>query len=323
MAEKQRGIDRRAFVQMAGAAWLAAAAKPTFAQAAGKASTGAEAGNPMGLVVWIEDGESIDTKIRAVRELGFSVCQVGFETLTPDVTQPLREALSKYGLTATAFSEHGPGERIFDFYQGPATIGIVPISTREARVRNLKLAADIAHDLGIPAIHTHIGFTPEDPNDPLYPQTVAALRDIAVFCKEKGIIFLCEIGQETPVTLRRLIEDVGTGNVFVNLDFANLISYGKGNPVDAMDVLGYLVRGTHAKDAVFPTGTWHLGKGVEFGQGKVNFPAVFAALNKVHYAGPILIEYEAGGDQANQEILRRKAYLENLMGMLSSGQEKG
>lgn len=321
MGGKIDGINRRTFIQMAGATGLSAAVKPAFAQQGVIQPMGESGKNRMGVVVWIEDGESIDTKIRTVRELGFPVCQVGFETLTPGVTEPLRTALSKYGIMATALSEHGPGQRIFDFYQGPATIGIVPLSTRAARVRNLKMAADVAHKLGIPAIHTHIGFTPEDPNDPLYPQTVTALRDIAVHCKERGIIFLCEIGQETPVTLRRLIQDVGTGNVFVNLDFANLICYGKGNPVDAMDVIGELVRGTHAKDAVFPTGTWDLGKGVPFGKGKVDFPAVFAALRKVHYSGTILIEYEAGGKEANQAILRRKAYLEKLMGILSSDHE--
>lgn len=320
MTGNRGGMDRRRFVQMAGVACLAGAVKPARAETTPATPSGVKAKNPMGTVVWIEDGQSIDAGIRTVRDLGFSVCQIGFETLMPDVTQPLREALKKYGITATAFSEHGPGERIFDFYQGPATIGIVPLSTRNARVHNLKMAADIAHELGIPAIHTHIGFTPEDPNDPLYPQTVAALREIALHCKEKGMIFLCEIGQETPTTLRRLIEDTGTGNVFVNLDFANLISYGKGNPVDAMDVLGEYVRGTHAKDAVFPTGTWHLGKGVPFGKGKVDFPAVFRALRKVNYAGPILIEYEAGGADANREILNRKAFLEKLMGTLSSGQ---
>ncbi|MEO7004965.1 MAG: sugar phosphate isomerase/epimerase family protein [Acidobacteriaceae bacterium] len=317
MFSKSREIDRRTFVQLAGAACLVGAVTPMLAQSP---PVSAKAENPMGLVVWIEEGQSIDAAIREVRDLGFPVCQVGFKHLTPDVVKPLQSALSKYGITATAFSEHGPGQRIFDFYQGPPTIGIFPVATRDARVHNLKLAADIASQLGIPAIHTHIGFTPEDPNDPLYPQTVAALREIAVHCKQKGIIFLCELGQETPITLVRLIEDVGTGNVFVNLDFANLICYGKGNPVDAMDVLGERVRGTHAKDAVFPTDPWNLGKTVPFGEGKVDFPTVFAQLRKVNYSGPILIEHGAQSEKAREEILRRKAFLGKLMGTLSSSQ---
>lgn len=313
MLGKPGGIDRRAFVQMAGAACLSGAVKPLMAQTAPAAS---RLKNPIGLVVWIEEGQSIDAAIRRVHDLGFSVCQVGFARLSPEVATPLHTALSKYGVTATAFSEHGPGERIFDFYQGPETIGIIPLATRNARIENLKLAADIASRLHIPAIHTHLGFTPEDPNNPLYPQTVTALREIAAHCKEKGINFLCELGQETPVTLVRLIEDVGTGNVFVNLDFANLIAYGKGNPVDAMDVLGDQVRGTHVKDAVFPTGTWRLGKAVPLGQGKVDFPTVLAQLKRVNYTGPFLFE----GWSTKEDVFRRKAFLEKLSGAPSSSQ---
>lgn len=312
-------MNRRSFVRMAGATCFSGAAMPLAAErrsstiaATGPAASG-NLKNPIGVVVWIGEGQSIDKAIRGVRDLGFSVCQVGFLHLTSDVVPPLKQALTKYHVKATAFSEHGPGERVFNFYQGPATIGIVPLSTRAARVRNLKLAADVASQLQIPYIHTHIGFTPEDPNDPLYPGAVAALREIALHCQQKGIGFLCEIGQETPITLVRLIEDVGTGNVFVNLDFANLIAYDKGNPVDAMDVLGHRVRGTHAKDAFFPTDPWNLGKGAPMGKGKVDFPAVFKALRSVHYDGPILIEYEMDGGDASEEILRRKAFLEKAM----------
>src|SRR6202012_1795576 len=170
---------------------------------------------------------------------------------TPDVARPVKNALAKYGVEATAFSEHGPGQRVFDFYQGPPTIGIVPPATRGPRIQNLKMAADIAGECEIPAIHTHCGFIPEDPNDPLYPQAVAAVKEVAQYCKARGLSFLCETGEETPITLLRLMDDVGLDNVFANMDLANLILYGKGNPVDAMDVIGHRVRGIHAKDGLF------------------------------------------------------------------------
>src|SRR5208337_1800120 len=101
-------------------------------------------------------------------------------------------------------------------------------------------------------------------------EAVAAVQNIARHCKERGSAFLCETGEETPITLLRMIQDVGMDNVFVNLDLANLILYGKGNPVDAMDVIGHLVRGTHAKDGVFPTNPRELGEEVPIGKGKAN-----------------------------------------------------
>jgi L-ribulose-5-phosphate 3-epimerase len=111
----------------------------------------------------------------------------------------------------------------------------------------------------------------------------------------------------------RMIQDVGTGNVFVNLDTANLILYGKGNPVDAMDVFGHLVRGTHAKDGLFPTDPRNLGNEVAIGKGKVDFPALFKRLNEVKYMGAITIEREIEGAQQIEDILQSKVFLQDLI----------
>jgi L-ribulose-5-phosphate 3-epimerase len=312
-------LDRRAFVQVAGAACISNAIRPAFAQSAANTSGSCSSPFRLGVVVWVAEGESTDAAIRGVREFGLTTCQIGFEHLTVDVAAPLKSALAKYGVEATAFSEHGPGARIFDFYRGPETIGIVPAGTREARINNLKLAADLAAECGIPAIHTHCGFIPENPNDPLYAGSVAAVRKIGSHAKERGVSFLCETGEETPITLLRMIQDAGMDNVFVNLDLANLILYGKGNPVDAMDVLGHLVRGIHAKDGLFPTDPKGLGKEVRIGEGKVDFPAVFERLLRVKYQGPITIERETRGAEQRADILRSKNYLENLIRKTCSG----
>ena len=72
--------------------------------------------------------------------------------------------------------------------------------------------------------------------DPAWPGVVMAVKAIAMNLKRNGQNLLFETGQETPVVLLRLFETVGTGNLYVNLDPANLILYGKGNPVDSLDV---------------------------------------------------------------------------------------
>jgi sugar phosphate isomerase/epimerase len=313
VSNKINTANRRTFVKAAGAACLANAIGPVFAQSPEITSRPCASPFRLGVVVWIAEGEMIDAAIQGVRELGLRSCQIGFERLTANVTSPLKSALAKYGVEATAFSEHGPGVRVFDFYRGPETIGIVPAATREARIGNLKLAADIAAQCGIPAIHTHCGFIPENPNDPLYAESVAAVRRVAGHAKERGVSFLCETGEETPITLLRMIQDAGMDNVFVNLDVANLILYGTGNPVDAMDVLGHLVRGVHAKDGMFPTDPKSLGKEVSIGEGRVDFPAVFKRLLGAKYQGPITIERETRGAEQRADILRSKAYLENLI----------
>jgi L-ribulose-5-phosphate 3-epimerase len=305
--DRLRTLNRRSFVHLAGAACISKAMRPAGAQP----SLGLPKAFPirLGTVVWIGAGQTAEDGIKGVHDLGLQTCQVGFEHLSLGVVKPLKEALAKYAVEATAFSQHGPGQRIFDFYQGPLTVGIIPPSTRRARIDALKLAADVASQCGIPSVHTHCGFIPEDPNDPIYPQAVAAVKEVAGYCQQRGRRFLCETGEETPIALLRLIQDVGLDNVFVNLDLANLILYGKGNPVDAMDVFGDRVRGIHAKDGLFPTDPRNLGREVPFGQGKVDFPTVLKRLMQLNYRGAMTIERETQGDEHKKDVLESKAFL--------------
>jgi len=306
-------INRRSFLQLAGAAYGASAIAPGLAQRVDARIHG-NLPIAIGKVIWVGENETVDAVIESVAKLGMQVCQIGFERSSLEVVKPLREACTMHGVQVTSISEHNPGRRVFNFYEGPLTIGIIPASTRDVRIRALKMSADIAVAADVPAIHTHCGFIPEDPNDPIYPQAVAAVKEVASYCKERGIYLLCETGQETPITLLRLIDDVGTGNVFVNLDVANLILYGKGNPVDAMDVVGTLVRGIHAKDGLFPTNPRELGRETPIGQGKVDFLKLFEALKRVNYRGSMMIEREVGTeDERKRDVLQSKMLLQQWM----------
>jgi L-ribulose-5-phosphate 3-epimerase len=303
-------LNRRTFVQFAGAAGIATALPRGVAAAS--------LGKPpieLGVTVWVAKGETAETAVARVHDLALPTCQIGFNDLAsrPAAGSPLKAALQKYGIRATAVMELGPGPMVWNFYGGPQTIGLVPPGTRAARIAALKRAADLAEACGIPAIHTHCGFIPENPNDPLYPQAVAAVREVAAYCKQRGRMFLCETGQETPITLLRMIRDTGQDNLFVNLDLANLILYDKGNPLDALDVIGPLVRGLHAKDGKFPTNPKDLGKEVPIGQGKVNFREVLKKLKALSYQGPMTIEREIKGPQQTADILKSKSYLTKLI----------
>jgi len=305
-------LNRRGFVQLAGTACFAVAADPSRATPQHSAGSSLRAPR-LGTVAKVMPGGSANATIKRVHDLGLPTCQIFFEHLSMEQVTPLLDALKKYGVEVSAVSEHNPGRRIFDFDHGPITIGVIPPETRRARVDALKLAADFARACDIPAIHSHLGFIPEDPNDPIYPGAVSAIKEVAEHCKEQGRALLCETGEETPITMLRMIGDVGTGNVFVNLDTANLIMYGKGNPVDAMDVLGHLVRGMHAKDGLFPTDPHKLGDEVAIGQGRVDFPTLFRRLRKVNYTSAITIEREIEGPKQQEDILASKVYLQNLI----------
>jgi sugar phosphate isomerase/epimerase len=110
-----------------------------------------------------------------------------------------------------------------------------------------------------------------------------------------------------------MLRDVDLPNLAVGLDTANLILYGKANPVDAVDILGTHVRSIHAKDGRWPTDPSKLGEELLIGTGLVDFKKVFSKLHSIGYTGAITIERETSGPQQVEDVRKEKTYLENIL----------
>ncbi len=232
---------------------------------------------------------------------------------TPALSEAILTEAARLKIKITSLWAGWPGPAVWDFVNGPTTLGIVPEQYRAARIEALKKGAEFAHRLGLPAIITHLGFIPENRSDPQFKGVVQAVREVALVLKEWSMEFWFETGQESPVTMLRLIEAVGTGNLGVNLDPANLILYGKANPIDALDTFGRYVRNVHAKDGLYPTTPDKLGEEVKIGRGKVRFPDFISRLDEIGYRGPFIIEREISGDQQQVDIKEAISYLRSLL----------
>ena len=257
----------------------------------------------------------------AVRDFGIEACQlVSWNPRTWAAADPaaLRRQADKAGVEVAACWVGYPGPRVWDFIQGPSTLGLVPAEFRRMRIDALKLGADFAAAFGAPAIVTHCGFIPDTCVSDTYRGTLAAIYEIAAYCADKKIGFWFETGQETPVTLLRVIEDLGIPGLGINLDPANLILYGMGNPVDALDVFGRYVRCLHAKDGLYPTNGRQLGREVKVGAGKADFPVLAAKLAALGFDGAYIIEREISGDQQRADIAATVQYLRTLIGTLKA-----
>ena len=260
---------------------------------------------------------SYEHEFEQLNSFGISKCQFNAwddsSFLTEELAVRVREKAKECGITITGVWRGWSGPKAWNFTEGPTTLGLVPREFREQRIADLKVGSDFAYVLGVEKVITHMGFLPEFPGDPEYPAIVEAIREVAEYCKERGQYLLFETGQETPVTLLRTIEAVGTGNLGINLDPANLILYGKANPVDALDVFGKYVMELHGKDGRYPTTGSYLGEETRIGDGKVCFERLIPRLRECGFDGTIIIEREIAGEEQIRDIKYAKEFLERLI----------
>lgn len=270
----------------------------------------------IGVCVSLATMDGIEQRLITLQNSGFDNCQLvswNTELWTNENAEILKSLLEKYKITVSAFWCGWQGPVVWDFYDGQLTLGLVPVEYRQMRIQNLCDGADFAHRLGITDVVTHMGFIPENPYDPNFNSFCVAVRTVAQHLKKNGQYLLFETGQETPVTMLRCFEQVGMDNLGLNLDTANLILYGKANPVDALDVFGKYVRNLHAKDGRYPVNGHDLGVETQIGQGKVDFRALFTKLHELGYDSYVTIEREISGEQQLKDILESKVYLERII----------
>ena len=268
---------------------------------------------PIGIIIPLEN--VLNNGIEELEELGLSICQLSCwdsKLYTQDNADKLKNIL-KDKIKIASLWVGWPPPAIWNFIDGPLTLGLVPREFRYLRMDCLKQGGDFASMLGVTDIVTHVGFIPENPATTEYREVVIAIREVAQHCKQKGIYFNFETGQETPITLKRTIEDVGLDNLGINLDPANLLLYGKANPVDAIDIYGTYIRSVHVKDGLYPTNSRELGQEMPVGQGMVNFPKLIKKLRSYGYDGPLIIEREISGPQQKVDVLKAKELLLSIL----------
>ncbi len=235
------------------------------------------------------------------------------QTLTDEASTHIRDVVQRTGIEISALISLWSGPMAWNFVDGPATLGLVPTAYRHQRLSELIRAAHFAKSIGAPDMNTHMGFIPEQPNDPLYRDFLPAARQLAQVCEALQIGLNFETGQETPITLLRAIQDIGSPCVGINFDPANLMMYGKANPVDALDILGPYVRGVHAKDGEYPTDPANLGEEKALGEGRANFPALIEKLKQHGYDGPLTIEREITGPEQKRDVLAANELLKSMI----------
>lgn len=268
----------------------------------------------IGLMFWTSGNAERD--IAFVRGFGLRAGQLGFggDLNLNGVAADWRAALEKNPdfSIATAVCSY-LGEDYADIATVRKTVGIVPEEMRAERVARTVEVARIAAELGVGSVACHIGFVPEDRVASKYLELCNVVRQICDQLEQQQQNFTLETGQEPADALLAFIEDVARPNLKINFDPANMILYGTGDPIDAVQVLGKHLISVHCKDGVGPAPNKPGSLGIEraLGSGEVDYPPFLKALRDVHYSGILSIERE------EPDVERRNADIRHAVEFLS------
>jgi L-ribulose-5-phosphate 3-epimerase len=251
-----------------------------------------------------------DDLVEKLRATGIHRVQLALDPLSesPAIWSGAGKILEQAGITVVSGMFGCVDEDYSTLDSIRLTGGIAPDGTWEENLKNIRATVPIATSLGIKHVTFHAGFVPHDPADPDFAKMVVRLRTVAEIFAAAEMSVGLETGQETADGLADLLEELQQPNVSVNFDPANMLLYGKGDPIQALRLLAPWIRQIHVKDANQTTtpGTW--GEEVAVGSGQVDWPAFFSTLSEINFTGDIVIEREAG-DQRLADIRTAREFI--------------
>lgn len=251
---------------------------------------------------WSVQPDSIDDVIRAAQAVGVHAVQLHLNPLSqsPEAWADTKARLDDAGIALFSGMITTTGEDYSTFETIRETGGFVPDEHWAQNLQDVRLAAEQAKALGLQIVTTHAGFVPHEPGAQ-QDKLAHRLTQVADTLADHGQQLLLETGQESADGLLAFLTKLNHDNVGVNFDPANMILYGMGDPIAALEILMPHVGQVHLKDAT-PSdtpGTW--GTEVPLGEGAVDWPAFFALLQKHKPDVRASIEREAG-EQRIQDI---------------------
>ena len=249
----------------------------------------------VGVMFWA--GRDPYETIRELKSWGVRCGQMGIPG-----DMPLEGAAARWGqalaeenfAVVTVFAAY-VGESYADIPTVQRTVGFVPPATRAERERRTLAVSDFAAEIGVPCIATHIGFVPEDRSSEDYAAVREMVRRVCDHAARYGQTFALETGQESAHTLLEFLLAADRANLRINFDPANMILYGTGDPIAALDILAPHVVTVHCKDGDWPPQAIRgaLGHEQPLGQGSVGMERFITKLKEIGYKGPLTIEREA------------------------------
>jgi len=257
----------------------------------------------LGTTSWSLRPTSPEDLVQRVHETGLDAVQLGLSPVVSDratwgqaVPRLIEDGIAILsGMLQPVGEDYSTIERIRE------TGGIRQEGTWKANEAMARAMAVLAENAGIGIVTMHAGFIPESAADPERTVMIDRLRVLVDVFAHEGVRLALETGQESAETLAEALEEIDRPALGVNFDPANMLLYGAGDPIAAMELLAPRIIALHLKDAVAsPTpGAW--GTETPLGQGDVDWDAFFSIARSLSHEVDAVIERE-GGERRIEEI---------------------
>lgn len=169
---------------------------------------------------------------------------------------------------------------------------------------------DNAHFMGVQFALTSGVSKPEE-----YALYFKLMADAAAYAQERGIKLVIKPhggGSGSSEEMLHCIKEVNHSNFKIWYDAGNIIYYTGKDPLKELEPIAEHVTGLCAKDCLAEKGEVM----IQFGTGKVDFPAVFRRLKAAGFNGPIMVESCKIGETPEETTANAKAnrlYLEKVL----------
>jgi sugar phosphate isomerase/epimerase len=182
----------------------------------------------------------------------------------------------------------------------------------DEQIKDVRKQVDNCHTLGCEWLLT---FGVEKPEH--FETYYKVMADTADYCASKKIKLVMKPhggGSGAAEEILRCIKAVGRPNFKIWYDAGNIIYYTGKDPVEELKPIVQYVTGFCAKDCDKQKGDVF----VQFGQGKVDFPAVFRELKTAGFNGPVMVECAAGKtfEEVTENAKANRLFLEKVFAAL-------
>ena len=158
---------------------------------------------PWSIGVFMSVDAGLGVQFEVAQELKIPTAQLHTphqSSRTPQHAEAFRKKCDAAGIALTCMFGGFEGESYADIATTARTVGLVPESTRAARLAEMKDIADFGKLLGINVIGMHIGFVPADRQSASYKGLIDGTRELLDHLTKNGQNLNLETARKRQIT---------------------------------------------------------------------------------------------------------------------------